>query len=479
MRGDEGMASYRKKRGTWFYRYVDGAGRQVERKGHPDLVTTKLMAAKAESEAVKVRSGLIDARDQALATDAARPLADHLDAWESDLLAKGATPKHAGMTSDRARRLVAVMRGGRLSDLDGKTLTRADRLTVRQRVAEMVKAARLSDLTPDRVQAALASIRAEGRSLQTCNHHRAAIRAFTRWAWKSGRLTSDLLIGVAGFNAKEDRRHDWRTLSLDDLRRLIDAAQRGPTYRRMTGPARALCYRLAVASGLRHSEIGSITPEAFDFGTAPSVTVAACYTKNGEPATLPLPGDVAADLAAFVAELPSGAPVFTLPNTVRHGICAKRFGTAFARCLHAYPVTAGMAGRQSWPDHDDAICCPAISRGWSTLIRGRPCWRGSGTSVPSAIGQATASCFTISTSVSSCSTSFVRRLPACAACSRLRRSKRCNAVSAFGPRRWGRLARPRGCSTPRHCTKSCANWPVRLRPLSLGQAHNSCSISPP
>ncbi len=81
------------------------------------------------------------------------------------------------MTSDRARRLVAVMRGGRLSDLDGKTLTRADRLTVRQRVAEMVKAARLSDLTPDRVQAALASIRAEGRSLQTCNHHRAAIRA--------------------------------------------------------------------------------------------------------------------------------------------------------------------------------------------------------------------------------------------------------------------------------------------------------------
>ena len=65
---------------------------------------------------------------------------------------------------------------------------------------------------------------------------------------------------VTGFNAKEDRRHDRRTLSLDELRRLIEAAQRGAAYRKMTGPARALCYRLAVATGLRYSEIKSITP---------------------------------------------------------------------------------------------------------------------------------------------------------------------------------------------------------------------------
>ena len=33
-----------------------------------------------------------------------------------------------------------------------------------------------------------------------------------------------------------------------------------PTSQRMTGPARALCYRLAVATGLRYSEIGQSDP---------------------------------------------------------------------------------------------------------------------------------------------------------------------------------------------------------------------------
>ena len=80
----------------------------------------------------------------------------------------------------------------------------------------------------------------------------------------------------------------------------------------MTGPARALCYRLAVATGLRYSEIASILPESFDW-KAPSVTVAAAYTKNGEPATLPIPNDLADDLAAYVAPLPPGKPIFPLP----------------------------------------------------------------------------------------------------------------------------------------------------------------------
>ena len=43
------------------------------------------------------------------------------------------------------------------------------------------------------------------------------------------------------------------------------------------------------------------------------MTVAAAYTKNGDPATLPLPRDLADDLAAYVAPLPPGTPVFPLP----------------------------------------------------------------------------------------------------------------------------------------------------------------------
>ena len=181
-------------------------------------------------------------------------------------------------------------------------------------LAARLASARLADLTRDRAQSALAALRASGLSLQSLNHHRAACRAFTRWAWKDGRTVEDALVGLTGYNPREDRRHDRRTLAVEELRRLIASAQRGESYRRMTGPARALCYRLAVATGLRFSEIASITPASFDLCAAPTVTVAAAYTKNGEPATLPLPADLAADLASFLAELHSEAPVFPLPD---------------------------------------------------------------------------------------------------------------------------------------------------------------------
>ena len=118
---------------------------------------------------------------------------------------------------------------------------------------------------------------------------------------------------MKGFNAKEDRRHDRRTVSLDELHRLVDAAQCGPVVMGMTGTARRpLCYRLAVATGLRYSEIASITPLSFDW-KAPSVTVAACYTKNGDPANLPIQDDLVGDLAAYVAPMNPGAAIFPLP----------------------------------------------------------------------------------------------------------------------------------------------------------------------
>ena len=119
--------------------------------------------------------------------------------------------------------------------------------------------------------------------------------------------------GVRGYNAKEDRRHDRRTVSIQELQRLIAAAERGPVVLGVAGPVRALCYRLAVATGLRYSEIASIKPESFDW-QAPSVTVAAAYTKNGQNAVMPLPDDLTCDLRVYVESLPGGSSVFPLPK---------------------------------------------------------------------------------------------------------------------------------------------------------------------
>jgi integrase len=310
------MASYRRKNGVWYYRFVDGDGRQRERKGHADLITTKAMARKAEDATARVRSGLIDLATAARDAHLARPLADHLTAWKADLIARGNTAKHADLYLDRAGRVAALVMGAALDTIDpGPRAKREQKAEADAARARLLKPAKLSDLTGERVQEALATLRDAGRSLGTCNHHRGAIRSFSRWCYRTGRTADDALRGVAGFNAREDRRHDRRTLSLPELRKLVAAAEAGPTYRKMTGPARALCYRLAVATGLSFSEIGAAVPESFDLtGDAPTVTIPAAYTKNGKAATLPLPADLADDLAAFVADVSRGSPVFPLPD---------------------------------------------------------------------------------------------------------------------------------------------------------------------
>jgi len=280
------VASIRKHGRNWYYRFVDAEGRRVERRGCPDRRATEEMARASETEAAKVRSGLADPRAEGYRRHEARALADHLADFRADMLARGGTAKHADLHAYRARR-----------------------------VAEVARLDRLGDLSASRVQGALAALRAEGLSLATVNHHRAAIRGFSRWLWKDGRLRDDPLIGVGGYNAKEDRRHDRRTIGLGELRLLIAKAHDGPDYREMTGPARALCYRLAVSTGLRYAEIQSITPLSFDWDGRPAtVSVPAGYTKNGEPATLPLPSDVADDLREWTSRILGDSPVFALPS---------------------------------------------------------------------------------------------------------------------------------------------------------------------
>jgi len=305
------MASLRKRGRVWYYRFTDADGVKHEAKGASDRRVTEELARAAETEAARVRAGLVDPRDLAYRAQGARPLGVHLDDFESFMLDKGGTAKHAKLYSDRARRVAGLVLGGRLAEIDpGRRAPFVVRGRAAAELARRLEAGRLADLTASRVQDALAALRDAGRGLQTLNHHRAAVRSFVIWARKDGRLRDDPLLGVSGFNAAEDRRHDRRTLSVEELRRIIEAAEHGPAFKSMTGPARALCYRLAVASGLRFTELLSLTPGSFGGQT---VTIKAAYAKNGKTVTLPLPTDVAADVGRFVPGLPPGEPVFHLP----------------------------------------------------------------------------------------------------------------------------------------------------------------------
>ena len=117
-------------------------------------------------------------------------------------------------------------------------------------------------------------------------------------------------------NVKTDRRHDRRALTVDELRRLLDAAHEGPELYGMTGPERAMLYRLAVETGLRAGELRSLTRASFDLDDdAPSVKVAAAYSKRRREDTLPLRPELAEALRAFMATLAPAVPAFKVPQS--------------------------------------------------------------------------------------------------------------------------------------------------------------------
>jgi integrase len=120
-------------------------------------------------------------------------------------------------------------------------------------------------------------------------------------------------------NVENDRRRRRRALSPEECQRLLAAA--AASKRKlggMTGPDRRVFYALAVSTGLRRNELGSLTPESFQLDTQPPiVTVEGKWTKNRKTAILPLRQDLAAELRAWLRSKPAGKPLFPVKGRKR------------------------------------------------------------------------------------------------------------------------------------------------------------------
>ena len=150
-----------------------------------------------------------------------------------------------------------------------------------------------------------------GLGQETINHHIRAVKAFSRWLWKDGRAREHHLAHLSTASPEADRRRRRRALTPDEAARLVLAAERGQMVKGMSGPDRATLYALALGTGFRASELASLTPERFDLAAdPPTVTVLACYSKNGKEAVQPIPPPLA-------DRLPPGWPVRSREASVR------------------------------------------------------------------------------------------------------------------------------------------------------------------
>ncbi len=153
-----------------------------------------------------------------------------------------------------------------------------------------------------------------GLGVTTRNHYLRAMKSFTAWLVRDGRAAENRLGHLSALNANADRRHERRALTAEEARNVVAAAEAGEVVLGMSGPLRALCYRVALATGLRANEIRSLTWGSFDLGGNPTVTVEAGYSKHRRRDVLPLAADMAQALRRWRLQHGLDDPVFPLPQ---------------------------------------------------------------------------------------------------------------------------------------------------------------------
>lgn len=269
---------------VWYYRFTDADGGRRMRKGCTDKRATEGMLRAAETEVARLRSGDIDPKDLAYRAHEARPLAEHMADWKAFLLGRGRSQRHAEEGHARVVKLTTL-----------------------------AKAERLSDLALARLQAALATLRDDGLSLRTVHHHARLAKNISRWAWRDGRTREDLLAHLRPPEHPEsDRRRVRRAFTVAELTRLIEADERGPERRRLSGADRAMLYRIAAGSGFRSEEMQSLTHGSFDLdGLCPTITIEAADSKRRRRDVQPIQPTLASLLRPWLADRsPKGQPIF-------------------------------------------------------------------------------------------------------------------------------------------------------------------------
>jgi integrase len=268
---------FKNERGTWTTRTCGGA----------DKATSLRMAQAWEREALEVREGRTDPRAKKFQTAALRPIAEHVADFRAMLAGKGDTAKYVAEAASNIDRVISAM-----------------------------GAAVLADVGADGVRKVIAGLRDGGLSHRSCNAILHYMKGFMGWAEADGRIRHNDLRHVKPYNGATDIRVTRRDVSDDELGRIIAAAKAGGVAFGLSGEDRAIAYRLATGSGFRRGEIASLTKASFALeGDAPTVCVAAAYSKRRRRDTQPIDSALAAALKTWLAGKPDGGPV--LPLTQR------------------------------------------------------------------------------------------------------------------------------------------------------------------
>ena len=160
-------------------------------------------------------------------------------------------------------------------------------------------------------------------SASTSDHYVTALKAFGSWMVKPGKKAeSNPFKDLEKLNDISDIRKRRRALTTEDFAQLTRATHNSKRmFRGLDGQTRSILYIFAAYTGLRASEIASLTTDSISFGSPSIVTVLAGYTKNSEVAELPIRDDLAEAMRRHIQSLRpntlniSGDPLKLWPGT--------------------------------------------------------------------------------------------------------------------------------------------------------------------
>jgi len=218
-------------------------------------------------------------------------LAEHIEAFRENLESQARSPRYIRETIGRLKIVTA-------------NCTRLEHVT----------AAKLSKVLNDLAKQGRGTLKKKKRGAgpATRNSYLAAAKGFCQWCVDDRRLPDNPLAHLKKLNEQVDIRVERRTLSQQELALMIAAADESrEIVRELSGPDRAMLYALAIGSGLRASEIASLTVGSLQLDEDPPIVIVeAAHSKRRQREEQPIPTWLAERLRTWLANRPRPA---TLP----------------------------------------------------------------------------------------------------------------------------------------------------------------------
>jgi integrase len=253
--------------------------------------------------------GLLEEKESPLPGPLARPLVELVTEYGGTLAARGRNKLHVEKTIGMIHEVVTTCEFSVWSDIDR-----------------------------DKVDAFLRDLREGPRHIgyRRSNAYLTAIKSFCNWIVNDRGWTGESpLRTLKGLDAREDRRHPRRVLSMPEFKRLLETTVKGPERFGYTGRERAVLYALIFETGLRAGEVKRLRVADFDLQGHRVLVRGVKATKNKVNRWQALSPGLCGELAVVLANKVPNVTPFPLPK--RNAACVLRPDLADAGISYVAP----------------------------------------------------------------------------------------------------------------------------------------------